>query len=143
MKNKHFPLPAPSEASAAISQELDEMVSQYNDIPEKNDFRKKWDYFWSCHAAICAMSQEGKLILLAGDCDFPYLKTLIDQDGPEYSALIIFGADTEHLYQIGVCVRGTPLLRKFDPTNRKARRIIQGMEGRFGLFFRDPTEVQH
>ena len=135
MKRKNSPLPSPTSASVATSRELDEMVRQYNAMDEKTDFRKKWDFFWSCHSAVCTMARENRLFIFAGDCEFPDLKTLIDQDGPEYSAVILFGTDAAHLYEIGVCVRGTPILRKFDLHGKKAERIIRARTDKVGFYF--------
>ena len=86
-------LPVPSPESLASAQQLDRMVREYQLINENKDFHRKWDYFWTCHMDICTMHRDGKLFLYAGDCELEYLKTIIDNDGPEYSAFVIFGTD--------------------------------------------------
>jgi len=135
MKKPSYNLPSPTDASNAVSREIDEMVMQYSQLKGHEDFLQKWDFFWKCHTVIANMALEKKLFIFAGDCDFPYLRTLIDQDGPEYSAVIIFGTDAEHLYEIAVCVRGTPILRKFDPEDQQSWKTIQRMKNQIGLHF--------
>ena len=43
-----------------------------------------------------------------------YLKTILDNDGPKYALTIGFYNPyrSKMIYEIGVCVRGTPLLKK-------------------------------
>lgn len=90
---------------------LDQMVSEYNSLPE-SDYDRKWSYFWKCHSTICKLFEEGKIYIPKSNFDLEYLKTIIVNDGPEYSATISFYASRTDFYQIGVCVRGTPLLKK-------------------------------
>lgn len=57
-----------------------------------------------CEEVVGEIIQEGDAIII--------LKT--DCIGPEYAVRIIFTTDNENFYEVGVCVRGTPVLRKIN-----------------------------
>lgn len=134
-KKVTIPLPAPTTESLASAQQLDRMVQEYQSMDENKDFGKKWDYFWTCHTEVCAMHRDGKLFLYAGDCELEYLKTIIDNDGPEYSASVIFGTDESNLYEIGVCVRGTSILKRVTLQDKDVQKMLRIRTKGVGLCF--------
>jgi len=114
---------------------LDQLVDTYNSVNETSNFQLKWNTFKECHKAICELYKDGKVYIYAGDCEFDYLITLLENDGPQYTAIIIFGIEGNCFYEIGVCVRGTPLLKKISIDDKGTQKTIKSMWGKLGIFF--------
>ena len=116
---------------ARTKQLLEQMVAEYNSIKgiaQLGEFQKY-------HGQICRLHKENKIFIYAGECDFEYLMTLLYNDGPEFSACIIFGVDKDTFYEIGVCVRGTPMLKKINIDTKETKKHIKRMRGKVGIFF--------
>ena len=116
-------LPSEFISDYQIIAELNNMATTYNSIDRKS-FMERFDYFWACHQRICYLLEIGKVLLYAGECEFPYLKSIIENDGPEYSAIVIICAGASDFYAVGVCVRGCPLLKKISIHRRNVQKIL-------------------
>jgi len=93
---------------------LDLMVNEYNSI-DCNDFMRKYEYFLKCLSYVIQLERDGMLVKCKNKkYNISYLKTILDNDGPEYALTIRFynPCKNKEIYEIGVCVRGTPLLKK-------------------------------
>ena len=92
---------------------LDKMISEYNSI-SSHDFMKKYDYYQIVYKYILSLKNENKIESDPNKKSLSYLQEIIDNDGPEYAYTITFKpvSDETVVYEIGVCVRGVPLLRK-------------------------------
>ncbi len=80
--------------------------------------------FLKCHAALCKWTLEGKITIYAGECDFEYLKTLLENDGPEYAAFILFTSNGTDFYRASVCVRGMPMIERVKQGGKACRRDL-------------------
>ena len=93
---------------------LDLLINEYNSIDCK-EFTRKYDYFLHCLSFIIQLETDNMLIKCKNKkYKISYLKTILDNDGPEYTLAIEFynPCNCNAKYEIGVCVRGTPLLKK-------------------------------
>lgn len=135
-KAKISKLASDSAPNSQIVTELDHLVATYNAIAPKH-IMDKYNCFWNCHRRICELYDKHSLFIYAGDCEFDHLRSIIENDGPEYAAIIIFGASAADYYMIGVCVRGNPILRKVDLGSKNVKKTIQAMSGRIGSYFQE------
>lgn len=113
---------------------LDKFVKHHNTIKDR-DFEEQFDTFFKINEECARLYSDNKIKIYAGDCLFAYLKSIIENDGPEYAAIIIFTVTGNEFYKIGVCVRGRPLLKKVRFDN-KLKRAIKVMWGREGYYFK-------
>ena len=93
---------------------LDLMINKYNSL-DCTEIMKKYEYFLQCLSYIIQLEEENKLIKYKNKkYKISYLKAILDNDGPEYALTIGFHNPYKSnvKYEIGVCVRGTPLLKK-------------------------------
>lgn len=93
--------------------ELDRMIAEYNSAPYS--LTEKYAFFLECLACVTELENDGLLIKGKNrKYAISYLKSILDNDGPEYALTIGFSnpCDQASQYEIGVCVRGTPLLKK-------------------------------
>lgn len=130
------------------TQLLDECAYLYNAFdnallsnPERDRLLK--DLFWKCYKVLCKWHKEGKISIYAGECDFEYFHTLLYNDGPEFAVFIIFTTDNINFYEAGVCIRGTPLLRKINLRSKDAQDTISYIcksENGIGMYFGDANE---
>lgn len=91
------------------------MVNEYNAIDYKVFFMRKYEYFLKCLSYVIQLEEDGMLVKCKNKkYNISYLKTILDNDGPEYALTIGFynPYKSKMIYEIGVCVRGTPLLKK-------------------------------
>lgn len=96
---------------------LDLMVDEYNAIDGDRSFKKKFNYFMECLSYVIQLEQEDILVKAKNkEYNISYLRDILDNDGPEYALTIGFFNPYQQtvLYEIGVCVRGTPLLKRED-----------------------------
>lgn len=94
--------------------ELDMMIDKYNAI-DCDVSVKKYEVFLKCLSYVVQLEEAGMLIKCKNKkYNISYLKTILDNDGPEYALKIGFYNPyrDKATYEIGVCVRGTPLLKK-------------------------------
>lgn len=93
---------------------LDEQIKKYNKL---RGFLEKWPLFEEIHTQLVNLENDGK-IRRAGKKPISYLKEIIEHDGPEYAYVIEFWPiwDEQRKYEIGVCVRGDPLIKKLNNT---------------------------
>lgn len=70
--------------------------------------------FWSIHERLVEMERSGEIETEVGKRPMTYLKTLLENDGPEFAYTIVFWekGKEEEKYKIGVCVRGTPMVKR-------------------------------
>lgn len=87
-----------------------------NLIDTKSHSKEYSSLFWKIHDILLEMEKSGEIILEPGAKSIGYLRTLLENDGLEYSYTIIFWHkdSTQKKYRIGVCVRGLPMLKKVD-----------------------------
>lgn len=93
---------------------LNSMVKEYNALNEKNDFLNKYSYFLKCLEYVIVLEEKNELIKYKNkNYNIAYLKSILENDGPEYALVITFSSiyEVNQIYEIGVCVRGVPLLR--------------------------------
>lgn len=96
---------------------LDFMVNEYNSIDGSTSFDRKYDYFMECLDYVIQLDQEDIIVKHRnGEYNISYLKDILYNDGSEYSLTIGFfnPYKKKSSYEIGVCVRGTPLLKRMD-----------------------------
>lgn len=124
----------PSEEHIETIKLLDNYVKDYNLMKDK-DYKKQFDTFFGINEEIISLHKLDKIRIYAGDCLFSYFKSIIENDGPEYAAIIIFTVTGKEFYMSGVCVRGKPLLKKVK-SNKKLKRSIKVMWGREGDYFK-------
>ena len=94
---------------------LDQMVKEYNSFGKDVFVAKQFCYFEECVDYVSQLEQEGVIIKTKGkDYNISYLMDIMVNDGPEYALVIGFfnPYDETTSYEIGVCVRGRPLLKK-------------------------------
>lgn len=93
---------------------LNSMIKEYNSLNEKKDFLNQYQYFLKCLDYVTLLEEKNVLIKYKNKkYNIAYLKSILENDGPEYALVISFSSIYEEkvVYEIGVCVRGTPLLR--------------------------------
>jgi hypothetical protein len=92
---------------------LDKMIKKYNSISQ-HDYMKKYEYYQETYKYIISLLDANLIQSDSKKKSLNYLQEILDNDGPEYSYTINFSPvhDTTVIYEIGVCVRGVPLLRK-------------------------------
>lgn len=90
---------------------LDVLIEKYNKV---RDFNAKWSLYREIYAQIVNLETSGKIAKAKTKKPISYLQQILDNDGPEYSYTIKFWPiwDNKRKYEIGVCVRGNPLVRK-------------------------------
>ena len=94
---------------------LDQMVKEYNSFGKDVFVAKQVCYFEECVDYVSQLEQEGVIIKTKGkEYNISYLMDIMVNDGPEYALVIGFfnPYDETTSYEIGVCVRGRPLLKK-------------------------------
>ena len=94
---------------------LDQMVKKYNSFGKDVCVAKQFCYFEECVDYVSQLEQEGVIMKTSGkEHNISYLKDVMVNDGPEYALVIGFfnPYDETVLYEMGVCVRGRPLLKK-------------------------------
>ena len=94
--------------------ELDLMINEYNSL-DCDAIMKKYEYFLKCLSYVIHLEEDDMLVKCKNKkYNISYLKSILDNDGPEYALTIEFYNPFKStvIYEIGVCVRGTPLLRK-------------------------------
>ena len=94
---------------------LDQMVKKYNSFGKDVCVAKQFCYFWECVDYVSQLEQEGVIMKTSGkEHNISYLKDVMVNDGPEYALVIGFfnPYDETALYEMGVYVRGRPLLKK-------------------------------
>ena len=99
------------------------------------DNMEQFDTFFKINEDLIQLHQKSKVKIYAGDCLFSYFKSIIENDGPEYAAIIIFTVTGNEFYMTGVCVRGKPLLKKVKH-DKKLKRSIKAMWGHEGYYFK-------
>lgn len=115
-------------ASAELNEELlnsrfdilDLLINEFNSI-DCNRIMKKYNCFLRCLSYVIQLEEDNLLVKYKNkEYKISYLKTILDNDGPEYALTIGFynPVNSNAKYEIGVCVRGTPLLKKLQ-TNRQ------------------------
>lgn len=95
-------------------EEFEEKVKLLNSDDTKSEIKQYWKLFWDLHAVLIEMEEAGEVMLEPFTKGLPYLKTLLDNDGPEYTYTVKFwrSGHRNEKYEIGVCVRGWPILKK-------------------------------
>ena len=94
---------------------LDQMVKEYNSFGKDVFVAKQFCYFEECVDYVSQLEQEGVIIKTKGkEYNISYLMDIMVNDGPEYALVIGFfnPYDETTSYEIGVCVRGRPILKK-------------------------------
>ena len=95
--------------------ELDLMVNEYNAIDCNHFFTRKYEHFLECLSFVIQLEEDDMIVKCKNKkYNISYLKTILDNDGPKYALTIGFYNPyrSKMIYEIGVCVRGTPLLKK-------------------------------
>ena len=89
------------------------MIKKYNSISQQ-DYMKKYECYQETYKYIISLLDANLIQSDSKKKSLNYLQEILDNDGPEYSYTINFSPvhDTTVIYEIGVCVRGVPLLRK-------------------------------
>ncbi len=93
---------------------LDLMINEYNSL-DCDEIMRKYEYFSNCLSYVTQLEEDNMIVKFKNKkYNISYLKTILDNDGPEYALTIGFNNPykSKEIYEIGVCVRGTPLLRK-------------------------------
>ena len=94
---------------------LDQMVKEYNSFGKDVFVAKQFCYFEECVDYVSQLEQEGVIIKTKGkEYNISYLMDIMVNDGSEYALVIGFfnPYDETTSYEIGVCVKGRPLLKK-------------------------------
>ncbi|MBE6751626.1 MAG: hypothetical protein IKK46_08450 [Clostridia bacterium] len=93
---------------------LDLMINEYNSL-DCDEIMRKYEYFLKCLSYVIQLEEDNMIVKIKNKkYKISYLKTILDNDGPEYALTIGFNNpyNSKVIYEIGVCVRGTPLLKK-------------------------------
>ena len=96
-------------------EKLDQIIKEYNSFGKDVCVEKQCCYFEECVHYVSQLEQEGVIIKTKGkEYNISYLMDIMVNDGPEYALVIGFfnPYDETTSYEIGVCVRGRPLLKK-------------------------------
>ena len=91
------------------------MIKEYNSFGKDVCVEKQCCYFEECVHYVSQLEQEGVIIKTKGkEYNISYLMDIMVNDGPEYALVIGFfnPYDETTSYEMGVCVRGRPLLKK-------------------------------
>lgn len=90
---------------------LDGQIEKYN---KARDFNEKRLLYKEIYDQILNLEIGGKIARERTKKPISYLWQILDNDGPEYCYTIKFWPiwDNNRKYEIGVCVRGDPLVRK-------------------------------
>ena len=93
--------------------ELDGQIEKYNKL---SDYLEKRTLYKEIYAQIVKLETDGKIARERKKKPISYLEQILQNDGPEYIYTIKFWPiwDNKRKYEIGVCVRGNPLLRKLN-----------------------------
>lgn len=101
---------------------LDEKIKELNKIAEAAK-KEKGNYgdlfvaynslFFKILDVLSQMQDDGEIIAEPGKKPIAYLKEILEHDGPEYFYIICFNFrdDMKKKYEIGVCVRGWPIIK--------------------------------
>lgn len=94
-----------------IFNELDNQIVKFANL---NEYNEKTKLFCEMYAQLVDMEKTGKIVREKGKKPISYLRQIIDNDGSEFCYTIKFKPiwNDKREYQVGVCVRGDPLLRK-------------------------------
>jgi len=93
---------------------LDLMINEYNSL-DCDEIMRKYEYFLKCLSYVIQLEEDNMIVKIKNKkYKISYLKTILDNDGPEYALTVGFynPYKSKVIYEIGVCVRGTPLLKK-------------------------------
>ncbi|MBQ9746977.1 MAG: hypothetical protein IJW21_09190 [Clostridia bacterium] len=134
---KKLSLPAPTPESEAVAAMLDKAAAGYAAISGENYRARKAEYFEKCREFASTLYKEKGVILYAGDCDFDSLHASIGEDKEHLAAIIVFCTDAEHFYEMGVCVRSTPLFKRINAGKAEADKAACTRWGRLGVYFED------
>ncbi|MGY3819016.1 hypothetical protein ACWOA7_07525 [Gemella morbillorum] len=96
-------------------EKLDQIIKEYNSFGKDVCVEKQCCYFEECVHYVSQLEQEGVIIKTKGkEYNISYLMDIMVNDGPEYALVIGFfnPYDETTSYEMGVCVRGRPLLKK-------------------------------
>lgn len=91
---------------------LDEQINEYNRIEEGNTIQK-YDKFNGIYEYLLQLDEKGYLSV-DGKKPLKYLQSILNDDGKDYFYKMKFSPawDNERKYEIDVCVRGDPLIKK-------------------------------
>lgn len=91
--------------------QLDDYVIEYS---KQKDVLENYKLFKEIHSYVLKLEKKNIIIITKGDCTIKHLIEILENDGPEYSAIVEFSprSDIKSKYKIGVCVRGTPLFSR-------------------------------
>lgn len=102
-----------------IFDKLDGQIEKYSEFKgikylNSDDYNEKKELFWVIHTQLVNLEKDGKIAREKGKKPINYLQQIIENDGPEFCYTIKFRPIWNDMreYQIGVCVRGEPLLKK-------------------------------
>lgn len=96
-----------------FSYSLDRKIETYNAINGEKCIEEKLDAFRKLYAEILRAEKEGMIRSDGRKKPLIYLGSILENDGPEYCYVIPFSsAGRLAEYEIGVCVRGLPILKK-------------------------------
>lgn len=100
--------------ASLLFDKLDEHIARYNKL--SNSINEKWTLYNEIYTQIINLEIEGKIASEHTKKPISYLQDILNNDGPEYSYVIKFWQiwDYSRKYEIGVCVRGEPILRKLN-----------------------------
>ena len=96
-------------------EKLDQIIKEYNSFGKDVFVAKQFCYFEECVDYVSQLEQEGVIIKTKGkEYNISYLMDIMVNGGPEYALVIGFfnPYDETTSYEIGVCVKGRPLLKK-------------------------------
>ncbi len=108
---------------------LNSMVKEYNALNEKKDFLNKYNYFLKCLDYVILLEEKNELIKYKNKkYNIAYLKSILEEAVPEDALVITFSSiyDENIRYEIGVCVRGVPLLQIQKKKYWFKRRKLEG-----------------
>lgn len=93
--------------------ELNEKIRKYNSIKENHSV-EQWSMFKEIFNLLLVLDEKKIIISDAKKKKISYLMDILENDGPEYAYIIDFSSalNDKDKYQIGVCVRGAPLIKK-------------------------------
>lgn len=96
-------------------EKLDQMIKEYNSFGKDVCVEKQYCYFEECVHYVSQLEQEDNIIKTKGkEYNISYLIDIMESERSEYALVIDFfnPYDETTLYEIGVCVRERPLLKK-------------------------------
>ncbi len=91
---------------------LDEQINEYSRIEEGNA-KQKYDKFNEIYAYLLQLDEKENLSV-EGKKPLKYLQSIINDEGKNYFYKMKFSPawDNDRKYEIGVCVKGDPLIKK-------------------------------